>query len=182
MAQDIRKLFEQETKMVTKKLPRGHNIRFESRLEQEFPKVKPSFSFLKIAASIVIILSLGLSGYYYLPFTDSNVKINSMADISPDLEKVENYYLTHINYQIAKIKRTDENRAFIDIYFVELGSLQESYKNNIASIDSDEEISEETINALIENLQSRLKLMYQLKAQLKKLDNLNKQQNENNEA
>ncbi len=104
-----------------------------------------------------------------------------MADISPSLKKVEEYYLTHINYQFSKIKITDENRVFLDSYFVQLGKLQEAYDNSIAEINS-EEISKETINALIENLQMRLKLMYQLKAQLKKKDNLKKQENESNKV
>ena len=63
-----------------------------------------------------------------------------------------------------------------------MGALQESYVTAIGAIDSEKEISEETINALIENLQMRLKLMYQLKAQLKKIDNLNTKENESNKA
>jgi len=181
MAQDIKKLFENAPEMVVKELPKDHVNRFESRLNQEFTKEKSSFSFLKIAASIVLIMSLGLSTYYFFPYDNSSDKINTMADISPDLKKVEDYYLTHINYQIAKIKRTDENSGFLDAYFVQLGKLQEKYNQSIATLNTDE-ISEETIDALIENLQTRLKLIYQLKAQLKKIENLNKQKNENNEA
>jgi hypothetical protein len=181
MGQDIKKLFEDAPEMVSRVMPKGHKSRFESRLEEEFPKKKRSFSMLKIAASIAIVLSLGISGYNYFSFEEPSYKINSMADISPDLKKVEDYYLTHINYQFSKIKITDQNRTFLEAYFVELGQLQESYNNSITAIDS-EEISEETINALIDNLQSRLKLMYQLKAQLKKIDNFNKQQDESNKA
>lgn len=183
MGQDIRKLFEEAPEMVSREIPKGHKNRFETRLDEEFPKKKPTFFFMKIAASIALVLSLGFSGYYYFNTIESNAtQINSMADISPDLKKVEDYYLTHINYQFSKIKITDENRAFLDAYFDELGTLQESYKKVIATIDTEEEISEETIDALIGNLQSRLKLMYKLKAQLKKLDNLNKQQDESNKA
>lgn len=183
MGQDIRKLFEEAPEMVSREIPKGHKNRFEARLDAEFPKKKSTFSIMKIAASIALLVSLGLSGYYYFNNVEGDsTQFSSMADISPDLKKVEDYYLTHINYQFSKIKITDENRELLDAYFEELGTLQESYKQTIATIDSEEEISEETIDALIGNLQSRLKLMYQLKAQLKKLNNLNKQQNESNKA
>jgi len=182
MGQDIKKLFEDAPEMVSRELPKGHKSRFESKLDSEFKNPKSNFSFIRIAASIALVVSLGFAGFYYFSSADIDAnKINSMADISPDLKKVEDYYLTHINYQFSKIKFTDDNRVFLEAYFVEMGVLQDQYKNTIASINS-EEISEETINALIENLQMQLKLMYQLKGQLKKLDNLNKQQNENNKA
>ena len=182
MGQDIKKIFEDAPEMASREIPKGHKNRFESKLDSAFPKKESTFSIMKIAASFALIVSLSLSGYFYFNVDDSSTQINSMADISPDLKKVEDYYLTHINYQFSKIKITEENRAFLETYFVELGLLQEAYKSTIAKIDSEEEISEEIIDGLIENLQSRLKLMFQLKAQLKKMDNLNKQENENIKA
>jgi len=182
MGQDIKKLFEEAPEMDLREIPNGHKNRFESKLDATFKSQKSSFSWMNVAASIVFMMSFGFAGFYYYTSIDvSTNTINSMADISPELKKTEDFYLAHINYQIAKIKITDKNRSFLESYFVELGVLQESYKSTIAGIDS-EEISEDTINALIENLQMRLKLMYQLKAALKKLNNLNKQQNENNKA
>lgn len=182
MGQDIKKLFEDTPEMGSREMPKGHKSRFESKLDAEFKKPKSNVGLMKIAASIALVVSLGFAGFYYFSSVDVDAnKINSMADISPELKKTEDFYLAHINYQISKIKITNTNRAFLESYFVELGVLQESYKTTIASINSDE-ISEEAINILIENLQMRLKLMYRLRAQLKKLDNLNKQQNENNKA
>ncbi len=182
MGQDIKKLFEETPKMSLRELPNGHKNRFESRLDSEFKNSKSNSSWMKIAASIALIVSLGFIGFYYFSSVDDDTnKINSIADISPELKKTEDFYLTHINYQISKIKITNDNRSFLESYFVELGVLQESYKNTIASIESDE-ISEEAINTLIENLQMRLKLIYQLRSQLKKLDNLKKQHDENNKA
>ena len=191
MKVDLRDKIKNESMM--KELPINHRKIFEEKLHKDLhTKRMFSYKFLKIAASVLILLSLGISSYQFYRSgktpqeivqsdEESGVKFNSMGEISPNLKKVEDYYLTHINYQIAKIKITDENRAFLDAYFVELGKLQEEYSNSIAEINSDE-ISEETINALINNLQMRLKLMYQLKAQLKKIDNLNKQENEINKA
>jgi hypothetical protein len=183
MKVDIRDIIKKEKLM--RELPKNHRNIFEEKLNKEM-NTKPlsSYRFLKIAASIMLIFSLG----YYVAINQNQTKIIeqtskpvSLGEISPELKKVEDYYLTHINYQISKIRITDENRVLLDAYFVELGKLQEDYSNSISEIDPDE-VSEETINALINNLQMRLKLMYQLKAQLKKIDNLNKEENESNKA
>ncbi len=187
MGQDLRNLFkEEQTEGV--QLKQGHKQRFEHRLEAAFPQKSKDNNWLKIAAAIAIVLSLGFAGFYYLnaeglnnEIVENNPKYNSMGDISPDLKKVEDFYLNHINYQIAKIKITDENKIILAAYFDQLGELQNEYDTTIASI-SEEEISEETIDALIQNLQSRLKLMYQLKGELKKMNNLNTQENESNKA
>lgn len=192
MGQDIRKLFKEVSEIEKRKMPFGHQSRFESKLDQGFnhKKSTPLF-FLKIAASMVLIFSLGYVGFNSFNHQDvggslikidtDNKKINSLADISPDLEKVEDYYLNHIRYQLSKIQITDANRAYFEIYVSQLSELQKVYKIKVSELNSDE-ISEEVINELIENLQSRLKLMYQLKAQLKKIKNLNKQENESNQA
>ena len=187
MKVDIRDIIKKEK--VMRDLPNNHRNNFEQLLQKEMhQKTKNNYTFLKIAASVLLLISLSFTGYQLFNSDVSqdvvqtkdepSNKINSLADISPDLKKIEDYYLTHINYQLSKIKITDENRIVLDTYLVQLGELQEEYNNSIAEIDSDE-ISEETINALIDNLQMRLKLMYQLKAQLKKIENLNKQENEN---
>jgi len=187
MKVDIRDIIKKEK--VMRDLPNNHRNNFEQLLQKELhQKTKNNYTFLKIAASVLLLISLSFTGYQLFNSDVSqdvvqtkdepSNKINSLADISPDLKKIEDYYLTHINYQLSKIKITDENRIVLDTYLVQLGELQEEYNNSIAEIDSDE-ISEETINALIDNLQMRLKLMYQLKAQLKKIENLNKQEDEN---
>lgn len=191
MGQDLKKLFENAPTLETQKLLSGHKARFEDRLEEELPIAKKtSFSLLKIAASVAIVVSLTVSGFLFLNNgnsqgiagnDDSPKKINSMADISPDLKKMEDFYLNHINYQMSKIKMTDENKVILTTYLAQLGELQKEYDNTIASLEGDE-VSEETIDALINNLQSRLKLMYQLKAQLKTLENLNTQRNEDIKA
>ncbi len=51
MAQDIRKLFENEPKVINDKIPKGHEVRFLKKLDEELP-VKPNksiFTFLNIA-------------------------------------------------------------------------------------------------------------------------------------
>lgn len=185
MGQDIKKLLENKPEMTTHKLSEGHNMRFENRLDKEFSNNKNHFSFLKMAASIALIISIGFIGYKYLDNSKSEIvevketpnKINSIADISPDLKKIEDYYLTNINYQISKIKVTDSNKELLEVYFSELSLLQKEYKKLNADL-SKNEISEKTIDDLIENLQMRVLLLKQLKNKLNKIENLKLKQNE----
>lgn len=189
MGQDLKKLLENASELESQKLRSGHKSRFEKRLSDELPRVKKRIPMLRIAASIAIVVSLAVSGFLFLDSdqsggmasTDTPNKINSMSDISPDLKKVEDFYLTHINYQISKIKMTEENKVVMATYLAQLGDLQKEYEGMLSQLDGDE-VSEEAIDALIKNLQSRLKLMYQLKAQLKNLEELNTQDNERNQA
>jgi len=185
MKVDLRDLLKKENRM--NELSNNHREIFEHRLDQEFnQKSKKRYVFLKIAASVLVLLSLGFGGYQVFRFDTSQIvqsedkadkKINSMADISPDFKKVEDYYLTHINYQISKIKISGENKELLEVYLSQLGVLQEEYKQMNANLNAGK-VREETLDALIENLQLRLQLMLQLKKKLTRIENLKSQENE----
>ena len=176
-----------------KELPRNHRADFEQFLQNELhQKPKQNYSFLKIAASVVIIIGLGLASQQFLKTDspkeivdtsdESGKKINSMADISPNFKKIENFYLTRINYQMAKITITDENSDLLEVYLSQLGELQKEYEGLNLELSAKKEISETTIDALIENLQLRLQLMRQLKKKLETIDNYKREENENKQA
>jgi len=180
MKVDIRDKIKNEK--VMRELPNNHREMFEQHLANELHKQpKNKYLFLKIAASIMLLLSLGVAGFQFFNSDvkneivqtedESNKKINSMADISPNLKKVEDFYLNRINYQISKIKITDENKELLEVYLSQLSELQNEYEGLIMKLNSDE-ISEKTIEALIENLQLRLYLLKQLKKKLEIIDNL----------
>jgi hypothetical protein len=190
MQVDLREKLKKDKMM--RELPKNHRELFEERLQKELPqKAKNNYGFLKIAASVLILLSLGVAGYQFLKpgipqeivrtENASDKKINSMADISPDFKKVEDFYLSRINYQLAKIRITDENRDLLELYLSQLSVLQQEYQDLNLELSTDE-ISEATIEALIENLQLRLQLLKQLKKKLEIIENLNSQENENKQA
>jgi len=186
MGQDIKKMLEGESELKTHKLSDGHKSRFENRLNEEFPTRNNQFSFLRIAASFLVLVSIGLLSYQYMNSNDTSQKIvqsdenkiNSIADISPDLKKVEDYYLANINYQISKIKITDENEDLLEVYFSQLGELQKEYDELNTKLNIDDSVNEDTIDKLIENLQMRLLLLKQLKKKLNTIENLNLKQKE----
>lgn len=183
MGQDLRNMFSEVEEKRDSKLSKGHEKRFLDRLEDEFPEKKKSYSFLKIAAAVALMLSLGILTFKFVGNKEGTEivkvkkEINSIADISPDLKQVENYYLTNINYQLSKIKVTETNKEILEVYFSQLGELQKEYEQLNEQLKGDE-ISEETIEKLIENLQMRVLLLKQLKSKLNKIEKLNSKQNE----
>ena len=190
MKVDLREKIKNEKMM--RELPNNHRKSFEQFLQKELhQKPKNSYTFLKIAASILLIFSLGIVGYQIFDLNVSQGivltkdkpvnKINSMADISPNLKKLEDFYLTQINYQISKITITDENRDLLEVYLSQLSVLQKEYSDLNTQLRINE-ISDETIDALIENLQLRLQLLRQLKKKLKILNNFKTEENESKQV
>ncbi|PTM10933.1 MAG: hypothetical protein DA407_02655 [Bacteroidetes bacterium] len=179
MAQDIRKLFKEEPKVSSHKMPKGHEARFLDKLDEALPKQtsRPLFSFLNIAASVVILIGLSLGGYTYfnqsvpevIPETIANK--SPLGEISPELKKVEDYYLANINLELSKMEVTPDNKEMFDGYLERLEEL-----NNEYAVLADELTTsgptERTVNALIDNLKLRLNLLYRLKEKLNELKNL----------
>lgn len=185
MAQDIRKLFKEESKVSNQKMPSGHEARFLEKLDNALPKQKskPMFTFLNIAASVVILIGLSFGAYKFMSSTPEEIKGNEVVDtqvesplgkLSPQLKKVEDYYLANINMELAKMEVTPDNKELFDGYLERLEELNTEY-----SVLADELTTsgptERTVNALIDNLKLRLNLLYRLK---EKLNELNTQNNE----
>ncbi|WP_394970781.1 hypothetical protein [uncultured Croceitalea sp.] len=181
MAQDLRKLFKEQREEKKYQMKEGHAERFFSKLETELPeKVKPnSYFWLKIAASVIIMI--GLASYFFMnrnntiePQTtivdnsDTKETNISLSDLSPDLQKIENYYVANINLELANLEVSDDNKGIVDGYMEQLEVLDLEYKK------LNEELNEfgpndQTIEALIQNLQLRLQLLKKLKEKLNQL-------------
>ncbi len=181
MAQDLRELFKEEK---AKKYPMkdGHEERFLKLLDKELPlKRKSTFYFIKIAASVLVLFSLGI--YTYINYKSDtlsqqtiveketeNTKAQgySLGDLSPELEKIENYYVANINLELSRLEVSNENKAMVDDYMRRLSELDEEYKRLNIELN---EIgpNDQTITALIKNLQLRLQLLQKLKEKLNQL-------------
>ena len=189
MAQDLRKLFKEERKENKPSMTQGHEDRFRKRLEEELPeKKKFSFRFAKIAAAFLVILGLGLLLYQQLRKTEvvEPVVVEkdaksieqqgiSLGDLSPDLKKLETYYVANINLELSKLEISDENEGLIDSFMEQLDILNSEYRH------LNEELNEigpndQTITALIQNLQLRLQLLQKLKTKLNDLKTMNNEQ------
>jgi len=181
MALDIRNLFENEPKDETAKMSKGHEARFLKKLENELPKKRRSpnrFGFLNIAASVIVLLGLSYGAYQFLqspnesiePIEIVNTDIKTLGDVSPDLKKVEDYYLASINLELSKVQLTSENKELFDGYVKRLKELNDEY-NKLTIELNDNGPNEDTLDALIENLKYRLNLVMRLKEKLAEFNN-----------
>lgn len=193
MAQDLRTMMK-ETPEHGPALPKGHEARFAARLDGAFPKQKKNvpnslFMWVKIAAVALVFMAVGAFGYYSLfspvaPAEDAVVSTAApetggsgtkgatmtLADVSPDLKKLEAYYVTGINVQLASLQVTEENKDLIDGYMDRLAELAAEYKKLTAEM-GEVGPTEATITAMIDNLKLRLELLFKLKNKLKELKN-----------
>ncbi len=180
MPKDIRKLTKDYSRS-TSKLSENHEEKFLRKLEQAFPKKKKSYTWIYAAASIILILGLAIKFYPTKTIEEQHTNQETeqvrLGDISPEMKKVENYYLTAINNEMASLEVTQENKALLDVYFEKLGKLNVDYKRLNQQLEV-EGINNKTINALITNLQLRLQLLIQLKDQVNELQS-KENQNEN---
>lgn len=199
MARDLRKLFEAEREEKAYSMKKGHEARFLSKLDEkmpteELPKEKKGyFVWWQIAASVVV--ALGLTFYY---FSTQEEKINpidtqvveseedkgeyqtiSLGDLSPDLKKVENYYLTNINIQLSDLEVDANNKEIMDSYMDRLAELDAEYHRLNKELNAMGP-NDQTIGALVKNLQLRLQLLQKLKSKLNQLNSSKNEQESSN--
>lgn len=189
MAQDIRDMFRGEDPGDGDKLNKGHQKRFEARLERELPQERSGgrYLFLKIAAVLVVALGVGfffwnnsageMTGPQVVetPVEETEVKEQTpeektfqLSDISPEFKQIESYYLAGINMELAKLEVNNDNKALIDAFMLELAELDKEYQRLNAEL-SVSGPNEQTIEAMIANLQLRLELLLKLKNKLNEI-------------
>ena len=188
MQQDLRELFKKDREEQQHKPKENHEARFLERLEKELPEQKrSSFIFLKIAATVLVLLSVGYFGFKMFTVEDTiktvvvekgnkmeEVEGISLGDLSPDLKKIENYYVANINFELSKLEVSEDNKGLVESYMQQLSDLNLEYKKLNAELNQVGP-NDQTISALIQNLQLRLQLLQKLK---KKLNELNTSKNE----
>lgn len=188
MAQDLKKMFDKEREQQNFKMKQGHEERFLSKLEETLPQVRPSkWNTWKIAASIILLVGVGLMAYLQfdtkadMPATivdkgepDGENKSFSFGDLSPDLKKVENYYVANINMELSQLDISEANKELVDSFMERLAELNSEYERLNGEL-NELGPNDQTISALIENLQLRLQLLQKLK---KKLNQLKSSKNE----
>lgn len=175
MAQDLRNLFEEDTQEQYIKMSEGHDARFLQKLDKELPKKKDfsRFSFLNIAASVIVLLGMCYGAFQFFqtpvdpdkPVVVENTDLKTLGDMSPDLKKVEDYYLASINLELSKVQLTPQNKELFDGYVERLKELNEEYDRLTVELNENGP-NEETLEALIDNLKFRLNLVMRLKEKL----------------
>ena len=179
MARDIRELFKND-KITNERMPENHQERFLEKLDEALPEAKQStFSWMQIAASVVVLFGLSFGVFkYFQPQVSENaqeiantkiVDTKSLGDISPGLKKVEDYYLASINSELSKMTYTPKTKELFDGYLIQLNELDKEYQKLSLEL-TESGPSEFTVNALIDNLKLRLNLLYRLRSQLQEFN------------
>jgi hypothetical protein len=179
MQKDIRYLLK-DYKEENVELSTNHSNKFKAMLQSEMHQQKPknkSFKWLSIAASIMLLVSLGIEFYPTKtiekdPKTSSGLKQITLGNISPDFNTIETYYVNSINLEISQLDLSEESKDIVDGYLLKISKLTKEYKSLTKELNTNG-INDSTIDALISNLQLRLQLLKRLKKQLKQLKNLN---------
>ncbi len=188
MGRDLRELLKEDAGR-GKQMREGHEERFLEKLDlaQKRPGQDRKF-WWPVAASVVVLIGLGI---LFFPMEDrvlpeeqpvvleeQPVQTNqgiSLGDLSPDLQKLENFYLASINMELAELEISEENQVMVSEYMERLATLNDAYKELQKEL-NDLGPNDQTIEALIYNLQMRLDLLYKLR------DKINYLKSSKNEA
>jgi hypothetical protein len=179
MQQDIREALK-DYKEDNVALTNNHSNKFEDLLMQEMhPKEskRNNYKWLSIAASVILLITIGIK-FYPETKIDHPVKEISLGSISPEFNTIETYYTNSINLVMDDLQVTNENEEILEGYLSKIRELSLEYKSLTKELNTNG-VNDNTIDALIRNLQLRLQLLQRLKKQLKQLKDLNTHKNEN---
>ncbi len=191
MAQDLRELFEQERKRTGPDMLDGHEDRFLEKLEKQLPqrnKRSAMFVWLRASAAVFLLACVGWGGFYAWknmalgdsnspelasvlaeendePKTNVNKPPLTLSDISPDLKKVETYFISSINVELASLEISEDEKEMVNAYLLKIQDLGKEYENLNKELNTIG-VNDMTITALIENLKIRLQLLQRLKKNL----------------
>lgn len=185
MHKDIREILKNNTEHKVE-LSTNHRARFQQKLMEELHEEKrphkKTYRWLYIAASIVLLVSLGVNFYSIKTIdipngNDSKTKTTqttqiSLGSISPELKTIEAYYINTINYELSQLELTKDNKELFDGYLTQLEGLTNEYKSLTNELNI-KGVNDDTINALIGNLQLRLQLLKRMQKQLHEFKNPN---------
>ncbi|RKF03609.1 hypothetical protein C8N26_1999 [Tenacibaculum lutimaris] len=179
MSKDIREILKNEVEN-TERLSTNHRQRFQQKLMDELhekPSTKKSYQWLFIAASIMLLVSIGVKFYPTNTIEPAIKEIPeeyrnkiSLGSISPELKTVEDYYVNTINYELSQLELTSANKELFDGYLTKIGELTKEYKSLTKELNT-KGVNDDTINALIGNLQLRLQLLKRMQKQLQEFKN-----------
>lgn len=150
----------------------GHLERFERKLNRPKNSNKTSWKWLSVAASVVLIIG------FWLGSNHQKQQIQ-LADVSPKMEEVQNYFTTTIRTSLKSIEksRSLETETIIEEALDALEELEEEYAIFLAELNIAENQTK-VINSMIKNYQQRLQILENVLRQIEQIKNPNLFNNE----
>ncbi|MCB9282809.1 MAG: hypothetical protein H6563_01935 [Lewinellaceae bacterium] len=147
----------------------------DNALEAQRPaaRVRVMWRTLRVAASVVILLTLGgLLGMYAYKYTHTQ-ELPTLAEIAPEYAEMEQYYSTQVSNRMQELARINQEGTVQP----DIQQLDELYKELQLELDKAPKGSEEQIiQAMIRNYQIKLDILERV---LEKIQNTNPQTADN---
>jgi len=167
MKQDIRDLFKQEDDLEV--LPENHRAEFLEKLKKQ-PNEESSIPWVKIAAVVLIVLTVGVSVLY------NTTEVEEVSPIIAQIEAVEAEYLEDIKAEWESFIALAEDDVLVERFRKKLDELDLDYQEiSIQFKNGPNNIM--VVEGLIDNLQTRLQILKDIQEHIKILN----QNNENHE-
>lgn len=146
--------FFSETNFDFQEPSKGHEKRFEKKLNTPTATTKKtSWKWLSVAASVVLLVGFWLG-------SNHQKKQMELADVSPKMKEVENYFVNSIQSELKLIEksRSLETEKVIEQALNQLEELEENYQVFIAELNTQGN-TKKVIHAMIKNYQRRLDVL-----------------------
>ncbi|WP_298778743.1 hypothetical protein [uncultured Polaribacter sp.] len=147
----------------------SHLDRFERKLNITSSKKssKKSWKWLSIAASVVLVFGFWLGNNQQKQSID-------LADISPKMEEVQNYFVSTIHQEIKSLEknRNLETETIIEQALEQLEELEDDYRLFVLELNENGN-QRKLINVMIKNYQQRLEILENVLKQIEKNKNPN---------
>lgn len=152
----------------------GHFNRFEAKLNKTSAPKKSFklFSYVAVAASIVLLLGVGLG----TSFSNSGMEL---ATISPEMEETQSYFVSIIKNELTTIEneRNNDTEQLINDAFLQINKLENQYQKLTLELKESTE-DKRIIYAMILNFQQRIDILKNLLIQIENVKQLKTQNNE----
>lgn len=161
MKKDIRDIVKEKSPD-QQQLPQNHRSEFYDKLMEQ-KKKKPSKSiFLKIAATVAILIMGSFFTWQFLTTTQEESTDNSTIS----LVEIESDYQLKIEKEWQSLLQLTSDSTLINRYDKKLAQLNEDYKNLSQEYSSDSN-NIEHIENLVQNLEYRLQLLKDIQSHIK---------------
>lgn len=130
------------------------------------PVIKLSM-LLKIAATVIVVFSAGLILWRY-----QQNQVSNISNISPKLSKQQIHYASMIEVKQSELKRIEKEEPHLYQEFSEeIGKMEENYQKLKSDLPTSPN-QEETVKAMIRNLQTQIEVLNQQLTIIKQINEL----------
>jgi len=168
MKQDIRNLFTEEDDLKT--LPENHRMEFAEKLKKQSKPKQNLYAWLSAAAILIIALTIGFNAMEM----ESKQELKQSSPIIAQVETVEAEYLANIETEWQSFLAITDDAILVERFRKKLKELDTDYQE--ISLEFKEDANNIlVIEALVENLQTRLQILKDIQKHIKILNETNEQ-------